>query len=196
VTSKNGGDPTSRRRRTPDQMLRDSQEIIRRYQAGEKDRGIARAMGLHRETVRRVIGEYKAAQETQRVGRPEGGGLAAEDLDDLDTEAAALLAKYEGGFDAEAFDIADADPELVARFEGLGIDLTDPDAVAVLAALTRSPTDPLNTWRIRHLPKTAEWQAGHDKLGRPLAEAAVVNAKVAAGWRYHDFAWHPPACGD
>jgi hypothetical protein len=149
---RNGDDPTARRRRAPDEVLLAAQEVIRRHGAGESARSIARGLGLSRTSVDRIVQQYRDAQRQR---------------EELDAEAATLVAKYEGGFNAD-FDIADADPELVARFEDLGIDLTDPDAVGVLAALTNSPTDALSNWRIGHLPKTAEWQAGHDMLGRQL----------------------------
>jgi len=110
----------------------------------------------------------------------------------VDAEAAALAAKYGAGFDAEGFDIGDADPVLVARLVALGVDIAAPESIEVIAALTKDPADEFSLWRVGHLPRTAEWRAGRDNLGRPLAEAAEVEAKVAAGWRYHDFAWHPP----
>jgi hypothetical protein len=123
-------------------------------------REIARAVGLPRTSVHRVIQQFRAAQQAQ-------SSLDTELDDELAAEAAAVLAKYAGGFDAE-FDIADADPELVARLVAGGVDLTHPDAAGVLAPLTRNPADPLTNWRIGHLPRTAEWLAGHDMLGRPL----------------------------
>jgi hypothetical protein len=176
----NGDDPTARRRRAPDEVLLAAQDVIRRHSQGESVRSIARALGLARTSVARIVAEYDAAQE-------------ALDSGDLNAEYAALVSKYQAGFDAEEFDVADADSELVARLVAGGVDMEAEETLQVLWALTADPGNSLATYRIPHLPRTAEWRAGRDKLGRPLAEAAELNAKIAAGWRYHDFAWHPPA---
>ncbi len=143
-------------------------------------RVIARAVGLPPTTVYRVIREYRAAQQQQH------------DLDhEVASEARALLAKYEAaGVGAKDFDVADADPVLVARLVASGVDITDEESVAVMAALTKDPGDELARWRIGSLPRTAEWWEGRNKLGQLLTERAVTDAKIAAGWRYHDFAWH------
>ena len=71
-------------------MLRDAQEIIRRHGVGEKVRAIARELRLSRNTVARVIDEFKAAQKVS-------GDT------DLAAEAAALVAKYstDGGMHCE-----------------------------------------------------------------------------------------------
>ena len=89
MTRKNDGDPTSRRRRSPDAMLRDAQEIVRRNGSGESIRDIARDMGLPRNSVWRVVQEYRRAQ------------ARAAKVDELDSETAALLAKYDGGMSCE-----------------------------------------------------------------------------------------------
>lgn len=86
---KNGDDPTIRRRRAPDQVLLHAQDIIRRHGAGEKERSIARGLGLARTSVHRVIEQYQAAQELVDSG------------EDLNSEYAALVSKYEGGLACE-----------------------------------------------------------------------------------------------
>jgi hypothetical protein len=145
---------------------------------------IARAVRLPRTSVHRTIQQYRAAQQAQ--SSPD---------DELTAESAAVLAKYGGGFDADEFDIADAPTELPERFERMGIDLTDEAAISCMAKPVEDPADALANWRVTHLPRTAEWRAGHDKLGRPLAEAAELNARIAAGWRHRNFSWHRPARG-
>jgi hypothetical protein len=150
---KSGDDPTARRRRAPDEVLLAAQEVIRRHSQGESVRSIARALGLARTSVARIVAEYQAAQESLDSG-------------DLNSERAALVSKYEGGY--EGFDIADADPELIARLVAGGVDITDSASIAVMAALTTDPGDALADWRIRHLPRTAEWLASRDMLGCPL----------------------------
>jgi hypothetical protein len=84
VSSVNGVDPTSRPRRTRDEELLTAQEITRRHLAGESVRVIARAVGLPRMSVQRVIQNYRRAQ------------VGADDPD-LDAELGALLSKFEGG---------------------------------------------------------------------------------------------------
>jgi hypothetical protein len=142
--------------------LLSAQEVVRRHRAGESVRVIARAVGLPRTSVHRIIQEYRRARDASPLER------------ELDAELDALLSRYEGGFDAETFDIADADPELVARLVANGVDITDPASTAVIAALTRDPTNALAKWRAGHLPRTAEWLAGHDMLGRPLLDSRLA----------------------
>lgn len=78
MTSGFRGDPSARRRRDADEVLRDAQEIVRRHLRGEHVRPIASALGLPRNTVHRVIQDYRRAQrEVER-----------------DAEQAALLSKY------------------------------------------------------------------------------------------------------
>ena len=173
------GDPTARRRRAPDEVLLAAQEVIRRHGAGESRRSIARGLGLARTSVDRIVAEYQAAQ------------LGADDAE-LGAELDALVSKYEGGVPA-GFGVDDADPVLVAELVASGVDVEHEDALAVLAALTRDPGDALARWRIGHLPRTAEWWAGRNKLGQLLTEEAEIKAKLAAGWRYREGAWHPPA---
>ena len=175
-------DPTSRPRRSHDQELLTAQEIIRRHGAGESVRTTAREVGLPRTSVHRVIAQYRAAQRHQH------------DVDDeLASEAAALLAKYGGGVDAEGFDIADADPVVVSGLVANGVDISDPQSIAVIAALTKDPTNELALYRCGHLPRTAEWWSVRNPLGQLLSEEAEIKTKIAGGWRYHDFGWHAPA---
>jgi IclR helix-turn-helix domain len=87
---KNGGDPTARRRRDPEQALKDAREIIRRHGQRQSIREIARALGLPRTSVHRVVQEYRAAQQRQRPG-----WMAGDERDDA--EFGALVSQYEGG---------------------------------------------------------------------------------------------------
>jgi hypothetical protein len=87
---KNGDDPTARRRRAPDEVLLQAQEVIARQLQGESVRSIARALGLARTSVARIVAEYEAAQEALDSG------------EDLNSEHAALVAKYsDGGMKAD-----------------------------------------------------------------------------------------------
>jgi hypothetical protein len=87
---KSGVDPTARRRRAPDEVLLAAQEVIRRHGAGESVRSIARALGLARTSVARIVAEYEAAREVVDSG------------EDLNSEYAALVAKYgDGGMKGE-----------------------------------------------------------------------------------------------
>ena len=49
-------------------------EVVRRWQAGESQRGIARATGLSRNTVEKYVRAARAAGSSQ-VGEPPGDGL-------------------------------------------------------------------------------------------------------------------------
>jgi Homeodomain-like domain len=181
-------DPPSRHRRTPNQMLLDAQEIIRRHRAGEKVRAIARALGLPRTTVTRVIEQFQAAE-------------GASELGDVDAEAAALVAKFAAGFDPD-FTVADADPALVARLVADGVDIeaveddndggTYKPAYHVLAVLTADPSDAFGQFRSHHLPRTQEWWSIRNNVGQLLTEEAEIREKQAAGWRYRNFAWRSP----
>jgi hypothetical protein len=111
---------------------------------------------------------------------------------ELDAEMAALVSKYEGGT-APGFVLADADPVLVARLRDNGVDLEHPDTLAALAGVTADPTNELWKFRLGRAPKTEAWWEGRNKLGQLLTEEAEIKAKLAAGWRYREFAWHPPA---
>lgn len=171
-------DPTARRRRAPEDVLAGAQEIIRRYTDGQTIRAIARDMGLARTSVDRVVKQYQEALDAQAV-------------DDADAEINALLARWEGGTPQD-FTLEDADPELVADLRAAGIDVEHPETLSVLAALTAHPTDELARYRLQHVPRTAEWHAERTPHGRLKTEQAEIDAKLAAGWRYRDGAWHPP----
>jgi len=69
--SKNGDDPTVRYRRSPDRMLRDAQEVIRRHGAGEAIRSIARELRMSRTSVARIVAEYHAARNAVDRGDDE-----------------------------------------------------------------------------------------------------------------------------
>lgn len=73
-------DPTARRRRSPDQALKDAREIVKRHRRGEHLRPIAAALGLSKTTVERVIKDFRRAQA--QAGH--------------DVEQAALLSKLGG----------------------------------------------------------------------------------------------------
>jgi hypothetical protein len=177
IFGKHKGDPTARRRRAPDEVLAAAQEVIRRHGAGESARSIARGLELSRTSVDRIIYEYKAAQEALESG-------------DVDAELAALVSKYEGG-SAPGFVLADADPVLVEKLVASGVDLDAEETLELLAAFTADP-NALNKFRLGHAPKTAEWRSMRNKCGQLLTEEAQIKAKLAAGWRYRNFAWHPP----
>jgi hypothetical protein len=177
-------DPTSRKRRDPDETLRANQEIIRRHLRDESVRAIAAAVGVPRMSVQRTIQQYKRARAQRDDDLRDDG--------ERDAELGALLSKYEGGVSGD-FSIGNADPVLVARLVANGVDVEHPDTLMLLERVTVDPADELARFRLSYAPRTAAWWAGRNKLGQPLAEAAELKAKFEAGWRYRDFAWHPPA---
>jgi hypothetical protein len=175
---KNGGDPTARRRRSHDEVLRHAQEIVRLRGEGWHVRAIARELGLSRGSVNNVLLQYEAA-------------LAGSEDDDLQAENHALVTKYGAGVDGD-FSVDDADPVLVAELRASGVDLEDAETLEALALVTADPNNELARWRLQNSPKTDAWWEGRDPLGRPLSEVAELQAKLDSGWRYHGFAWHPP----
>lgn len=146
---RNGQDPTARRRRSPDQALKDAQQIIKRHRRGEHLRPIAAALGLSKTTVERVIKDWRRAQA--EAGR--------------DVEQAALLAKLGGGggaraggdiitsngFDGDEFDddfdeLADTPYDRLSREDQVRLEWKLNEAV-----LRADPTDPLALYRRGYL---------------------------------------------
>ena len=161
-------------------MLLAAQEIIRLFKAGESVRSIARAVGLPRTSVHRTIQEYRVALTVET------------DDDALAAECAALVARYDGGADAD-FCLDDADPVLVAQLRDAGVDLDEPGTLALVARVTADPSDELARFQLAHAPRTAAWWSVRNACGQLVVERAKSDAMIDAGWRYHSFGWHDPA---
>jgi hypothetical protein len=160
--------------------LKDAREIIRRHLRDESIRVIARALGLPRTSVHRVVQEYRAAQQRQRPGW-------AADGERDDAEFDALVSRYEGSLHADA----EPDPVLVAELREGGVDVECEETLDLLRAYTQDP-NPLNEFRLQNAPKTAQWWSVRNKLGQLLTEEEEIKAKLTAGWRYRDGAWRTP----
>ena len=168
--------------REPDE--RDFQVAARKAE-GLSYSEIARELGMSKPGVQRSLARVaehappepvcaECAENTEPQCAEDTAPEVTDDLDSgWDAETRAMMA---------SFDIATVPAELVERLDGMGVDLTQPESVWVMLALTEDPTDELNLYRIAHLPRTAQWWAGRDALGRLISTGAADWAQLDADW--------------
>lgn len=141
-------------------------------------REIAREYGTSVASVERSLARVEAAEPAP--AEPEAGTEPEPELtiDELDNGLGDELPQ-----DEEAFDLAAVPAAQVEQLDSMGVDLTDPESMAVMIALTEDPTDELNLYRISHLPRRPEWWAGRSPLGVPL------DPRGSSDWAQLDADW-------